>query len=291
MLIYKTTRVSDTSIDLLHVQKDHLIVVDSARDLGYHKWRTLDPEIDPPFLLQLSKRGEKNISGYSMSEMQSKQRVNIFSTRYGISKFVVGVLFSCGHFDGTAKAISMSSGHVLQSVKHPYGKVKCLTVCEKYLVTGSFDCSIAIWRLNSNQSETIIQSTPLHILVGHDGPITSVFAQPSLNTLLSASEDGSCIIYDFHSGDYGKSIVAKQGSIIEWAGLSLNGSIVTYQDDSLSLYTINGKQIDSTQILEDDVLSSILFNETGNYLITGGMQGRVYVYSLYPSSLLIGFLS
>ena len=107
-----------------------------------------------------------------------------------------------------------------------------------------------------------------------------MFAQPSLNTLVSASEDGSCIIYDFHSGDYGKSIVAKQGSIIEWAGLSLNGSIVTYQDDSLSLYTINGKQIDSTQILEDDVLSSILFNETGNYLITGGMQGRVYVFSV-----------
>ena len=55
MLIYKTTRVSDTSIDLLHVQKDHLIVVDSARDLGYHKWRTLDPEIDPPFYITVVK--------------------------------------------------------------------------------------------------------------------------------------------------------------------------------------------------------------------------------------------
>ena len=121
--------------------------------------------------------------------------------------------------------------------------------------------------------------TPKHVLVGHDGPITALSAQPKLDTLISASEDGTVIVYNFQSGEYIRTIMI--GSVIEWAGLSPTGNVVTYQEETLNLYNLNGKLLGTIPIPRDDVLTSIAFNENGNYLITGGRQGILRVYGLY----------
>ena len=85
-----------------------------------------------------------------------------------------------------AQVIQLSLGKVVHTIED---EVKCLTTGNNYLITGSTNCSIIIW--------DIMNYTPKHVLVGHDGPITALSAQPKLDTLISASEDGTVIVYNF----------------------------------------------------------------------------------------------
>ena len=265
ILVYKAMRVCEKSIGFIHIEDELLVIIDATRRIGFHKWKTLDPEIDPPFIMQLNKN--KNILNTTVSEYNGrKERVNIYSSQYG----VIGgdMLFSCGRGRSATQVIQLSLGKVVHTIED---EVKCLTTGNNYLITGSTNCSIIIW--------DIMNYTPKHVLVGHDGPITALSAQPKLDTLISASEDGTVIVYNFQSGEYIRTIMI--GSVIEWAGLSPTGNVVTYQEETLNLYNLNGKLLGTIPIPRDDVLTSIAFNENGNYLITGGRQGILRVYGLY----------
>ena len=76
--------------------------------------------------MQLNKN--RNILGTSISEFQRKERVNIYSCQYAVLN---DILFSCSHTDGMVTATRLSVGKVVQNIKHPYGKVKCLTLSDK----------------------------------------------------------------------------------------------------------------------------------------------------------------
>lgn len=209
------------------------------------------------------------------------------------------VLFSCGHWDHSFKATSIDSGRLLQSVAVHKDAVTCLTLTSEFgrswLVTGSRDCTLMIWEIQSNR-EMPLADSPLHILYGHDDAVTSVSVNAELDVVVSGSVDGTVIVHSLRDGSYIRTILigsptrnmshvtistanssttatavaASTRRRIHWVCITREGYIVVYLIDELLLctYTVNGKLIAVKDIRER--LYSIIPSEDGQVLITGG---------------------
>ena len=139
------------------------------------------------------------------------------------------LVFSCGHWDYSFKATTVDTCKLIQSVWHHRDVVSCLAVTsdfgdQHWLVTGSRDCTVMVWELLTEKSETApINPQPLHVLYGHDDVVTTVALNAELDIVVSGSEDGTIIIHTLRTGAYLRSIVVgSTNAHISSHGLSSN---------------------------------------------------------------------
>jgi WD40 repeat protein len=181
--------------------------------------------------------------------------------------------------------------------------VTCLTLISEFgrtwLITGSRDCTLMVWEVQSNRDMPLGEESPLHILYGHDDAVTSVSVNAELDVVVSGSVDGTVIVHSLREGSYIRTILI--GSIppskslstsnvstanaaaaaavavaastrrrIHWLCVTKEGYVVVYLIDELLLctYTVNGKLVAVKDIRER--LYSLLPSEDGQVLITGG---------------------
>lgn len=76
--------------------------------------------------------------------------------------------------------------------------------CRQYLVTGSLDATVRVWKVKSRGGG--VEPTCLHVLTGHDDAVSSVAVQDELDTVVSASKDGTLIVYTLRTGEYIRSL-------------------------------------------------------------------------------------
>jgi WD40 repeat protein len=219
---------------------------------------------------------------------------HVSSQLFAIHK-TLKVLFSCGHWDHSFKATSVESGRLLQSVTAHKDAVTCLAMTSEYgrtwLITGSRDCTLMVWEVQSNREMPIAES-PLHILYGHDDAVTSVSVNAELDVVVSGSVDGTVIVHSLREGSYTRSILV--GSMptknpqtgfnlpasntpvtstrrrIHWVCVTKESFVVVYLIDEqlLCTYTVNGRMVAVKDIRER--LYSLVPSEDGQVLVTGG---------------------
>jgi len=122
------------------------------------------------------------------------------------------LLFSVGHWDLTLQVTHLDTGRSVQAVRQHSDVITCVALeCDfktPYLVTGSADCTLQVWELQTN-SAAPLGPLPLHILYGHDEAVTSVAISCELNVVVSGSNDGTIIIHSLREGQYIRSITAQ----------------------------------------------------------------------------------
>lgn len=256
----------------------------------------------------------------SSSYTKRRPRTRIIDEHVSSQLFAVHknlkILFSCGHWDHSFKATSVESGRLLQSITVHKDAVTCLAMTSEFgrtwLITGSRDCTLMVWEIQSNR-EMPIPESPLHILYGHDDAVTSVSVNAELDIVVSGSVDGTVIVHSLREGSYTRSILIgsmpsknpQSGGVnhqssntntpstrrrIHWVCVTKESFVVVYLIDELLLYTytVNGRFVAVKDIRER--LYSLVPSEDGQVLVTGGENCLVVMrwvsFSCLPSLLL-----
>ena len=200
------------------------------------------------------------------------------------------ILFSCGHWDHSFKATALDTGRLMQSVTAHKDAVTCLTLATDFghtwLVTGSRDCTLMIWDVNTSGDLPLGSGTPKRILYGHDDAVSCVAVNTMLDVVVSGSDDGTVIIHSLREGSYTRTIVIGVSPLsrkpsassdamttrrrIHWVCVTREGYVVVYIIDEhlLCTYTVNGRLLARKDVRER--LYAFLPSEDGQVLVTGG---------------------
>ncbi len=119
-------------------------------------------------------------------------------------------LFSCGHWDWSVRVTSVDTGRLVQTLVQHNDVVTCLALTkdfgQRWLVTGSRDCTLIVWDISLDRSLGIV-ITPIRSIYGHDDTINCVAINPELDMVLSGSDDGTMMIHNLRDGKYVRSII------------------------------------------------------------------------------------
>lgn len=164
------------------------------------------------------------------------------------------LLFSCGHWDWSVRITSIDTGKLVQSLLQHNDVVTCLAIAtdfgQRWLVTGSRDCTLIVWDIKFDRSGTI-HVIPIRTLYGHDDTVNCLCLNPELDIIVSGSDDGTIMIHNLRDGKYVRSIINSdqpnnitttlQGRItrsysVDTLNESFEGN--TAEDDSSSVSTL-----------------------------------------------------
>lgn len=164
-----------------------------------------------------------------------------------------------------------------------HGQLSCaIFASSQTLITAGEDCVLSAHQIITSPSKPVLLQ-PLSSLFGHKTPVTTLAVSKSFSTLLSASSDGTVILWDLNSLEFVRKLTS--GRPIECARINdVSGDIMLCRGQKVALYTLNGELILDQNVCtdHDDWISSCAFYEgTGNewlensLVFTGQRRGVV----------------
>ncbi|KAI3504354.1 hypothetical protein L1887_32955 [Cichorium endivia] len=277
----------------IHATSDALVIVDTnapSAKIALHKWHPNTPdEHGMPFMFQHGK-GIVNSSGgggflrmfKGKSRSRSAGRVFPQAHAYAASGIrsssIVSIthnneVITGGHVDNSIRLVSPDGAKTLEIAKGHCAPVTCLSLSpdSKYLVTGSRDTTVLIWRIHrsprfrsGNISEpptgtvtpTSVSATtaasgfidktrrrriegPIQIIRGHLGEVTDCCVNSDLGAVASCSNFSDVLIHSVIRGRLLRKLHGVKADIVR---LSKNGIMITWNHSlrALSSYTLNG---------------------------------------------------
>ena len=261
-----------------------------------------------------------NFMGGRQSNAGSGKRVGVhFTVNMNILPFLFlrshdeRFLLSAGHWDNSLRVTHIDSGIGIQAISAHKDIVTCVAISEvgDYIVTGSRDTTTIVWQVAeyvidlvshpmftamgaagpaaatatasaAQAGDLYLLDTPLHVLYGHDDEVLCVAVSSDLDTVVSASRDGTIMLHTLRSGRYTRTITPLDLHPIRWVGISAQGTVMAYSpvDFILHAFTINGDVIGSCDTGER--LSAFQWSADGEFLLTGGERKQLSIYQLYP---------
>ncbi|CAM9274250.1 unnamed protein product, partial [Ectocarpus sp. 13 AM-2016] len=200
---------------------ERLVTVDTRRAIGFHGWRTLPPERSPPFRLRAEAPTSSPIPVHTRGEGWNRRIGEGVGGGVGLGSHLFAVLaesyllFSGGHWDSSFRATALDTGRLVVSIARHRDVVTSLSLAEggkgcRRLVTASRDTTLMVWRVEDTAGERappVSPSSLLHVLYGHDTPVTCVCARADLDAIVSSGEDGTVVVHTLWGGEYVRTII------------------------------------------------------------------------------------
>ena len=147
-----------------------------------------------------------------------------------------------------------------------HGQLSCaIFASSQTLITGGEDCVLSAHQVVTSPSKPV-SLQPLSSLFGHKTPVTTVAVSKSFSTLLSASSDGTVILWDVNRLEFVRKLAS--GRPVESARINdVTGTIMLCRGQKVALYTLNGELILEQSVCsdhEDWILSCAFYEGTGN---------------------------
>ena len=166
------------------------------------------------------------------------------------------------------------------------GQLSCaLFASSQMLLTAGEDCVLSAHTVITSPSKPV-DLQPRSSLFGHSTPVTTLAVSKSFSTLLSASDDGTVILWDLNRLEFVRKLA--HGRPIECARINdISGDIMLCRGQKVTLYTLNGELILDQSVCtdHDDWIASCAFYEgTGNewlentLVFTGQRRGVVNIW-------------
>lgn len=271
----------------IFASQDSIVVVDEnapAAHVALHKWQPNTPDgHGTPFLFQHGKtitsstggafmRMFKGPAGSSVEEWQFP-RALAFATSGIRSSAVVAVtcdkeIITGGHADNSVKLISSDGAKTIETAAGHCAPVTCLALSpdSNYLVTGSRDTTVILWRIHRGLSEPSTSATPasttsplaggssnnfadnsrrrriegpIHVLRGHLREIICSCVSSDLGIVVSSSLSSDVLLHSIERGRVIRRLVGVEAHAV---CVSSEGVIMTWNklNQKLSTFTING---------------------------------------------------
>jgi hypothetical protein len=163
-----------------------------------------------------------------------------------------------------------------------------LFASSQLLITAGEDCVISAHTVITSPSKPV-ELQPRSSLFGHKTPVTVLTSSKSFSTLLSASNDGTVILWDLNRLEFVRKLTSGRGPI-ECARINdVNGDIMLCRGQKVTLYTLNGEFILEQNVCEpghhEDYIASCAWYEgvgnewlENNLLFTGQRNGIVNIW-------------
>jgi hypothetical protein len=166
------------------------------------------------------------------------------------------------------------------------GQLSCaIFASSQILITAGEDCVLSAHTIITSSSKGV-DLQPRSSLFGHKSPVTCMAVSKSFSTLLSASSDGTVILWDLNRLEFVRKLA--HGRPVECARINdISGDIMLCRGQSVTLYTLNGELLLEQNVCSDhdDWISSCAFYEgmgnewlEENLVFTGQRRGVVNVW-------------
>jgi WD40 repeat protein len=188
-----------------------------------------------------------------------------------------GTQIISGWSDGKVRAFGPQSGKLLFVINdaHVGGctAVACMNdVSQKRIITGGTDGQVRVWQV-TKQSQTMVAS-----LKDHAGTVNSIQVRGNDCECVSASNDGSCIIYNLQV--YKRSASLQASTFFKGVMYHPDESqIVTCGTDRKVTYwdPLDGSAIRVLDASEDEIMTIAITSE-GEYFASGGADKLVKIW-------------
>lgn len=304
----------------MHPSSDSLVIVGvtaPAAHIAMHKWQPNTPDGQgAPFLFQHGKpsanstaggfmRMFKGPSGSGVEELHFPQAL-AYPTSGVRSAAIVAItcdkeIITGGHVDNSIRLVSVDGARTLEIARGHCAPVTCVALSpdNNYLVTGSRDATVLVWRLHkismtsshSAAELSDIPSTPpsaggtsassstgkgsrrriegpIHVLRGHLGEITCCSVSPDLGIVVSCSNSSNALIHSLRRGRLIRRLVDVEAHAI---CLSSDGIILAWNKllNTLTTYTVNGIFIAKSQLPASSSVGCMEGSADGGSLLVG----------------------
>ncbi|GAB2271630.1 BEACH domain-containing protein C2 [Dionaea muscipula] len=276
----------------IHAYSDSIIIVDihaPAAHVAQHKWQPNTPDGQgAPFLFQHGKAGTnstggtlmrmfKGPTGFGADEWQFPQAL-AFSAMGIRGSSVIAItndmqIITGGHVDNSIRLVSLDGAKTLETAIAHCAPVTCLSLSSdsSYLVTGSRDATVLLWRihravassvsssisetstggiptsLNSNTLATMLADKsrrhqiegPIHVLRGHLREVICCCVSSDLGIVVSSSHASDTLIHSVRNGRLIRRLVGVEAHA---ACISSDGVLMAWNQSlhMLSTFTLNG---------------------------------------------------
>ncbi|TVY75838.1 Beige protein-like protein, partial [Lachnellula suecica] len=148
------------------------------------------------------------------------------------------------------------------------------------LITAGEDCVLSAHTLVTAPGKAV-ELQPRASLFGHKTPVTCLAVSKSFATLLSASADGTVLLWDLNRLEFIRKLTS--GRAVECAAINdVTGDIVVCRGQRISIFSLNGELILEKGVGDDDWISACCWYEgngdeylEADLLFTGQRRGVV----------------
>jgi WD40 repeat protein len=168
------------------------------------------------------------------------------------------------------------------------GAITCaLSSSQRRLITGGADTTVRVWTLAGRRPQG--QKLSLErTLCGHSATVTALACAAPFHTLVSGSDDETCIVWDLNRLRYLRTLRGMGGPVRALAVSSVNGDIVVCTRDAVFLWSINGTFLARTSArlgmsggpIVCCCLSDISAWSREGVIFTGHEDGRIHLWAL-----------
>eukprot|EP01156_Anaeramoeba_ignava_P006077 Anaeramoba_ignava/a347683_55.p1 GENE.a347683_55~~a347683_55.p1 ORF type:complete len:2217 (+),score=613.13 a347683_55:83-6733(+) len=262
---------------------DKIITMDKERIIGNHRWVLVESKTSTaPFSIELDTALKtKTSAGVSFAP-----DIRSFSGCAAIdcnARFII----CCGFWDDTFKIFSIENSKMTQSISRHKNVVTCLALDGEYLVTGSRDTTVIVWKYDEKEGK--VYEKPKHVFLVHDREVNSVDLKTRFDIVVSASKDGSFIIHTLHKGKHIRTVFPFEKHPVSIIKISNEGDILTFSDSDmkLRLFTINGYLLKEASCAQ--VIYSLEITPDSQCVVFGGREGIIQIRSLVDLKLIHSF--
>uniref|UniRef100_A0A0D9W809 BEACH-type PH domain-containing protein n=1 Tax=Leersia perrieri TaxID=77586 RepID=A0A0D9W809_9ORYZ len=310
----------------MFVSNDSIVVVDvnvPAAHVALHHWQPNTPDGQgTPFLFHHGRNAANSTSGALMRIFKGSASSGedydfpsaIAFAASGIrSSAVVAVtcdkeIITGGHADGSVKLVSPDGAKTIETASGHLAPVTCLALSHdsNYLVTGSRDTTVILWRIHQaaslhkknatepppttprsphSSSSSVSNLTeirrrriegPMHVLRGHLEEVTSCSVSPDLGLVVSSSNMSGVLLHSLRTGRLIRKLNVAEAHV---ACLSSQGVILVWNESKkrLSTFTVNGLPI-ATSVLSpfSGQVSCIEISTDGHFALMGTCSSSNY---------------
>ncbi|MBD2312407.1 protein kinase [Desertifilum sp. FACHB-1129] len=153
-----------------------------------------------------------------------------------------------------------------------------LTRDGQYLATGSFDCTIKLWRLDGGAVST---------LNGHYQPVTALIFTPDGQTLISASVDDTVKLWNWQERSLVRSLTEHSGSVVSVSlAVSADGQQLAIGSDNHRIKLVNLTNSEIISLQHSRGIHSVAFSPDGQYLVSGSSDNTVQLWDVTTQTLI-----
>ncbi|XP_071714690.1 BEACH domain-containing protein C2-like [Rutidosis leptorrhynchoides] len=306
----------------IHATSDALVIVNTnapSANIALHKWHPNTPDgYGTPFMFQPGKnRINSGGGGGFMRYFRGKRGSGSDEWKYpqahayaasGIrNSSIVSITYNNevvtgGHVDNSIRLVSPDGAKTLEIARAHCAPVTCLSLSpdSKYLVSGSRDTTVLIWRIHrsprfrsGSMSEpptgtvtpTSVSATtaascfidktrrrriegPVQVIRGHLGEITDCCVNSDLGAVASCSYFSDVLVHSVSRGRLLKRLHGVKADIVR---LSKNGVVLTWNDSLhvLSSFTLNGILISQVHLPFSCYISCMEISFDGRSVLVG----------------------
>lgn len=148
-----------------------------------------------------------------------------------------------------------------------------ITPNEKYVVSGSDDCTVRIWNIETGEN--------IKIMRGHKDHITSVAVMPNGKHIVSGSKDRTVCIWDIETG---KNIRTLKGhkSWVTAVSVTPNGKHVVSgsKDSTVCIWDIETGKTNRSLEGHKDQITSVTVMPDGKHVISASRDGTIRIWNI-----------